>query len=183
MTGEIDGLPDDKFLWDITHTVWPDHGDAAGALFSWTHDAATGAEAQIAGKTAHDLSAYLGAHGKELNHLPIVGFGLHSLGELNPELVRDMAHGLVPYVNNISGVSGGPPEFGEHLDDGTPIESGVSPVAKGVFSVLNTDESAAEEFNGAAYARAILEEREFALHPTLIRNRPNCSIVQPCVDW
>ncbi|MGV0489627.1 hypothetical protein ABVK35_28420, partial [Mycobacterium kansasii] len=157
----ITGADGDKFLQNITHHYWKDNGQGVGSLFSWTGDPAVvqGPEEGIAAETAHVYSSYIGTD-QELLHLP----GNHTLGQVNPNLVRDMAHGLGPYVNNIAGTSGGLPGFGDPLDGHTM--SGALPVAKGVFSVLSSDKEAAQYFNGQAYAQAVLHEAAFANDPT-----------------
>ncbi|ETZ97345.1 hypothetical protein I547_7102 [Mycobacterium kansasii 824] len=156
------GADGDKFLRNITHHYWKDNGQGVGSLFSWTGDPAVvqGPEERIAAETAHVYSSYIGGHQQELLHLP----GNHTLGQVNPNLVRDMAHGLGPYANNIAGTSGGLPGFGDPLDGHTM--SGALPVAKGVFSVLSSDKEAAQYFNGQAYAQAVLHEAAFADDPT-----------------
>jgi hypothetical protein len=57
------------------------------------------------------------------------------------------------------------PGFGA-LDGVPDIESGKLPVAKGLFSVLNTDPNAGQYFNSQAYAQALLHENAFAQDPT-----------------
>ncbi|VBA40271.1 hypothetical protein LAUMK13_02982 [Mycobacterium innocens] len=166
----ITGADHDKFLRNITHHYWKDNGQGVGSLFSWTGDPSVvqGPEERIAAETARAYSSYIGTD-QQLLHLP----GNHTLGQVNPNLVRDMAHGLGPYVNNIAGTSGGLPGFGDPLDRDTM--SGALPVAKGVFSVLSSDKEAAQYFNGQAYAQAVLHEAAFAndVLPPLFRRLPN----------
>ncbi len=158
------GAPDQStknFLKNLTHHTWKDGGTAAGSLFSWTEHPAAG-EAQIAGQTAHAYADYLGRNAHDLLTLP----GNHTLGQLNPQLVQAMAHGLGPYVNNVAGASGGLPGFGTSLDmPGSPGSEGL-PLAKGVFSVLDTDKDAANYFNGQAYAQAVLHDIAFGNEAT-----------------
>lgn len=143
------------FMDNVTRHFWSDHGKAAASLFDWTEHAARGAEAGIAGETAKAYSMYIGANEPQLLHLP----GNHTLGEVNPDLVRGMAHGLAPYVENIAG-TGGLAEFGV-MQDGSR-ENGVLPIAKGIFSVLSTDEKASAYFNGAADREAVVAEGAYA---------------------
>lgn len=151
----------DKFLQNLTHHAWKDNGQAVGSLFSWTGDAAQGPEAKIAGETARAYSTYIGGHQQELLHLP----GNHTLGQVNPNLVQAMGHGLDPYINNIAGTSNRLPEFGDPVDKWPDQRSGALPVAKGVFSVIDSDPTAAKDFNGHAYAQAVLHDSQFALNP------------------
>jgi hypothetical protein len=155
------GPDHDNFLRNVTHHFWSDNGRGVQSLFSWTEAAAQGPEAQIAAETAHAYSSYIGTHNGELLHLP----GNHTLGQVNPDLVQGMAHGLTPYINNIADTSGGLPGFGA-LDGVSDIESGKLPIAKGIFSVLNTDHDAGQYFNSKAYAQAVLHETAFAQDPT-----------------
>lgn len=152
----------DRFLQNLTHHSWQDHGQAVSSLFSWTGDATQGPEARIAGETAHAYSTYIGHHQQDLLNLP----GNHTLGQVNPNLVQGMAHGLGPYVDNIAGTTGGLPGFGDSLDNEGDTRSGALPVAKGVFSVLNSDQAAGQYFNGQAYAHAVAHEAAFGNEPT-----------------
>ncbi|WP_231633817.1 MULTISPECIES: hypothetical protein [unclassified Mycobacterium] len=152
----------DKFLRNLTHHAWKDNGQAVGSLFSWTGDAAQGPEAKIAGETARAYADYVGHHAStDLLHLP----GNHTLGQVNPDLVQAMGHGLDPYVNNIAGTSGGLPEFGRPLDTNGDVHSGALPLAKGIFSVIDSDPTAARDFNKNAYTQALLHDSSFALNP------------------
>lgn len=155
----LTGADHDKFLQNVTHHFWKDNGEGVGSLFAWTRDAAHGPEATIAGETAHAYSSYVGSNQQELLHLP----GNRTLGQVNPKLVQEMAHGLGPYVNNIAGTSEGLPEFGRSLDGDD--ETGKLMVAKGVFSVIGSDKDAAQYFDGQAYAQAVLHEAAFANDP------------------
>jgi hypothetical protein len=155
------GSDHEKFLQNLTHHAWKDNGQAVGSLFSWTGDAAQGPEARIAGETARAYSSYVGGHEQQLLHLP----GNHTLGQVNPNLVQAMGHGLDPYINNIAGTSGGLPEFGKPLDESANVRSGALPVAKGVFSVIDSDPTAAQDFNKNAYTQALLHDSSFALNP------------------
>ncbi|WP_081290262.1 hypothetical protein [Mycobacterium asiaticum] len=148
----------DNFLRDITNYNWADRGKSVASLFDWIEGAAHGPEAGIAGDTAHAYASYVGNSASGLLHLP----GNHTVGEMNPELIQSMAHGLAPYMSNIAGIPGGLPEFGPALDTATDFESGHMPVAKGIFSVLSTDKAALECFHGAADERAILAESSYA---------------------
>ena len=42
----------EHLIYNLTHEEWDDNGAAAGSLFDWTKDAATGPEAGIAAATA-----------------------------------------------------------------------------------------------------------------------------------
>jgi hypothetical protein len=152
----------DRFLQNLTHHYWQDHGQAVSSLFSWTGDATQGPDARIAGETAHAYSSYIGGHQQDLLNLP----GNHTLGQVNPNLVQGMAHGLGPYVDNIAGTTGGLPGFGGSLDSEGDTRSGALPIAKGVFSVIDSDQAAGQYFNGQAYAHAVAHEAAFGNETT-----------------
>lgn len=151
----------DRFLQNLTHHYWQDHGQAVSSLFSWTGDTTQGPEARIAAETAHAYSAYVGGHQQDLLNLP----GNHTLGQVNPNLVQGMAHGLGPYVDNIAGTTGGLPGF-DPLDSEGDTRSGALPIAKGVFSVIDSDQAAGQYFNGQAYAHAVAHEAAFGNETT-----------------
>ncbi|OBB60310.1 hypothetical protein A5757_09420 [Mycobacterium sp. 852013-51886_SCH5428379] len=145
------GSDGQDFLRDVNHMPWTDDGKAAGALFSWTHD--NHVNADIADATAQEYARYLGAHKGDL--MDIAG---QTLGEYNPELVKAYAHGLSPYVDDIAGVGG---DDGDGFDDldGSNSER---PLAKGIFSLMSTQEDAYVEFNSAADALAVDRSLDWA---------------------
>lgn len=158
----------EHLMYNLTHEAWDDGGAGAGALFDWMDDSAHGPEAEIAGRTANAVAEYIGNDPglNSLNSDNTVGlYGTHALGDVNPHLVQGFAEGLSPYVNNIAGTAGGLPTFGGMLDDPGPVQSGILPEAKNVFSVLNTDPEAAKIFNGAALGQALLHDTAYARHP------------------
>ena len=147
----------DDFIHDITRHAWADDGAAAGSLFSWTGENTHGPLADLAAGTAEKYAMYIGNHDTEL-----LSLNNHTLGQINPELVQGMAEGLTPYIPNIVGMAEGQmPGFGA-LDAPDAVENGLMPTAKGVFSVLSTDELASELFNGAAQHHAVLAQERFA---------------------
>ncbi|MFV0493991.1 hypothetical protein [Mycobacterium sp.] len=159
------------FLDSLTRHHWSDGGKAVGSLFDWTQSGARGPDSAIAGGTARAYASYLGANEPQLLHLP----GNHTLGQVNPDLVRSIARGLTPYVGNIAGTSGAVAEFGGSLENGEgSAASGTMAVAKAVFSVLSTDHDASDQFNGAADRQALLAEsgygREFVDHPSALNS-------------
>lgn len=160
----VAGLQGKVFLDNMSRHFWSDGGTSAASLFDWVEGAARGPEAKLAAETARCYGLYLGEHGADLLRLP----GGHSMGEVNPHLIRSMAHGLAPYLSNIAGLPGGSPDFGDFHDSPNEVESGKMPFAKRVFSVLSTDKVASDYFNGAADRQALVAEaayaREFTSH-------------------
>lgn len=155
------------FLHNITHQVWSDHGKGAASLLDWTEASARGPQSYLAGETARAYGSYVGEHGAELLQLP----GNRTLGASNPDLVRAMAHGLTPYLDNIAGLPTALAEFGHAPDTAADIENGRMPIAKGIFSVLSSDDAASRYFNGAADHQAIVSETAYA--QALAHHEPN----------
>ncbi len=164
----LTGPGQDTFLRNITHHSWLDQGRGAASLFDWTQGAAHGPEARLAGDAASAYGSYVGTNEHELLHLP----GNRTLGEVNPNLVQGIAHGLAPYISNIAGTPGALPEFGFPADSyGEDGDSGRMPVAKGIFSVLSTDKTASDDFNGLADRQAVIAEGTYA--QALASHAPN----------
>ena len=153
----VTGSNGEKFLDGVTKFDWPDD-TAAANMFSWTGQEATGPNTQLAAETAEASGKFLGTHDNELLSLPG-----GRLGDVNPHLTEAFAQGLAPYVNNIAGTHGAVGgEFFQRLDNPTDIDNGRMPVAKGVFSVLSSDPTASDIFNGAALRESVLAEGRYA---------------------
>jgi hydrolase family protein len=160
VTDLVTGSGHDQFLSDVTRNRWDDGGKAIGSLFSWTENA-SGPEAEIAGRTANSYATYLGQHAGDLLKIPD-GFGHVTLGQANPVLVQSFAHGLAPYIPNIAGEHNDLSRFFGVPDSAGNQENDSWPVAKGIFSVLSTDKSASDWFNGAADRDMIQAQSRFA---------------------
>lgn len=155
-----------EFVQYATANHWGDDGEAISGVFDWT-GSATGSEAQIAGETAQAYSSYLGENAPRLLDMP----GHHTLGEINPKLVQGFAEGLSPYVANIAGEQNDLSAFFSTPDSAGAVGDDTMPVAKGIFSVLNTDRDAGEIFNGKAYEEILRDQNAYA--QGIANNVPN----------
>ena len=153
----ITGGQGEDFLHDITHHYWADNGAAAGSLLSWTGPESVGPNAAIAADTAEAYANYIGKHDSEL-----LALNNHTLGDINPNLVQGMAEGLTPYIPNIANISEGQLPGFDTPDSGDALEKGLMPTAKGIFSVLSSDDKASVLFNGAAQHQAVMAQERFA---------------------
>ncbi|NGX06874.1 hypothetical protein [Mycobacteroides franklinii] len=174
---KADGGRNDQFLGDLMRHQFPDGGNAAGGLMSWTHDSVRPGPgvseemARMSGETARAYSTYV-MDQKDLNALPTSddqGFGnrgVKTLGELSPGLARGMADGLVPYAGIIAGgdhkILGETPGFGDTPDTQNAVDDGTMPKAKALFRVLDTDKEAAETLSGALYGDSVLATNHYA---------------------
>ncbi|WP_052960165.1 hypothetical protein [Mycobacterium sp. EPa45] len=149
----------DNFMKGALSTDWSDNGKAVGDMFSWTGDAANGPDAKMAAETASAYGAYVGGHEQAFLHMD----GDQTLGQLNPEAVRGLSHGLAPYIPDIAQTS---PEMRHDgfadIDSAQDVESGKMTNAKGLFSVLSTDKQASDFFNAEAGRDAVAEQNQWA---------------------
>jgi hypothetical protein len=160
----------EHLLYNLTHEEWDDNGAAAGSLFDWTKSAATGPEQGIAASTAHAYADYIGTNSHDLMHLngsTVVGLdGQHTLGDVNPYLTHSVAEGLTPYINNIAGLPNGLPGFDALEDTPERYFDYSMPDTKGLFAVLNSEQTTATLWNAEVYKQALLHETAFAQHPS-----------------
>ncbi|MUM16525.1 MULTISPECIES: WXG100 family type VII secretion target [unclassified Mycobacteroides] len=132
----VTGEKGNDFIHDIEHHAWADKGAAAATLFPNAGD-----HSKQAGETVHAFAAYTGEHYQELLNMS----GKDSLGQVNPEFVRALGRATAPYIDdmvgqNIDGTQG----FGK-LDSGGNANN-----MRGLFAVIDSDETAGKEFNGRA---------------------------------
>lgn len=97
----VTGQGGTAFLDDLTQHQWQDDGLAAGGLFDWVGDTAQNDPTGRAASTAHALADYTSSHQPSLLNLP--GTEGQSLGQVNPELTRDMSRAFVPYLDDMVG--------------------------------------------------------------------------------
>jgi hypothetical protein len=153
------------FLHDVSTHEWDDDGRSAGSLFEWTANS-TGPEGKLAAETANVYADYLGSHSEEL--LAINGHT--QIGDMNPELVKAYAHGLMPYQEEL---------FTDQPRHDTPfkgLDDSLSEMTKtkGLFAVIDSQHDAARDWNRTAYQNALDYQQSFAEyardHPTLTKD-------------
>lgn len=167
----ISGIDSEKFLSGLTERVWADDGKAAGSLLEWTGNR-TGPEAELAASTAQAYANHLGTNSDKLLHM---GGGTHSLGEINPELVRAIGRGLEPYQGDMVGDNVDPNRGFHPLDD---LGSNMSKT-KGLFAVIDSDDIAANEWNTKAYEKVLAYHDSFA---DLVKQHPDLTGADPRAD-
>ncbi|MGV0770944.1 TPR repeat region-containing protein [Mycobacterium syngnathidarum] len=141
------------FLRDITTHEWADDGRAAGSLFEWTKDSP---ESKLSAQTANIYADFLGRESEKLLAIN----GNQQIGDLNPELVKSFANGLIPYQDEL--VTDQPTvdtEF-HRLDELT----GSMDNTKGLFAVIDSQHDAARDWNKAAYLNAHDLQESFAAY-------------------
>jgi hypothetical protein len=77
-----------------------------------------------------------------------------------------VAEGLTPYINNIAGLPGGLPGFDVLEEDPDRFFDYSMPDTKGLFAVLNSEQTTATLWNSEVYKQALLHETVFAQHPS-----------------
>jgi uncharacterized protein YukE len=143
------------FLSDIDRLNWTDDGKAAAELFSWTNESHRGPEAEMAAQTAEKYARHIEATSYDLLHTDN-----QTLGQRNPELVKGYAHGLVPFIPEIAGLSidGTTVPFSHSFNDG----DAELPNAKEVYSVIATQKDAYLEFMQASDAHILARTADWA---------------------
>ncbi|MBX8688553.1 DUF4226 domain-containing protein [Mycobacterium sp. 20091114027_K0903767] len=139
------------FLKDVSTHEWLDNGKAAGSLFEWTKESP---ESKLSAETANIYADFLG---RESDNLLAIN-GNHQIGDMNPDLVKAFANGLIPYQNEL--VTDQPKvdtDF-HRLDDlGSTMDK-----TKGLFAVIDSQPEAARDWNKAAYSNALEMQNSFA---------------------
>lgn len=79
----------ERFMHGSLTNDWSDDGRAVSDMFSWTGDAANGADATLAAETASAYGGWVGKLEDQLMSLP----GSQTLGQVNPEAVQGLAYG------------------------------------------------------------------------------------------
>ncbi|WP_285030108.1 EspA/EspE family type VII secretion system effector [Mycolicibacterium sp. lyk4-40-TYG-92] len=144
----VTGSGRDNFLDNLTKHEWQDNGLAAGGLFDWVGDTAAHDSNGRAAQTAHALAEYMSDPDKHhllnLESAPGQSLG-QSLGQVNPELTRDWARALSPYLDDMVGNNtGGNNGLFPPLDpaDGSKTEPTNT---RHVMSVLMSDHPPADQ--------------------------------------
>ncbi len=145
----------ERFMRGSLTNEWSDDGQAVSDMFSWTGDAANGPDAKMAAETASAYGGWVGKLEDELMSMQ----GNQTLGQVNPEAAQGLARGLAPYIPDIAGLADGRHAGFDVPDTAEATKDGTMPIAKGIFSVLSTDQEASDVFNGAA-ARQIVEAQD-----------------------
>jgi hypothetical protein len=136
----VTGANGNAFLDHLTKHQWQDDGLAAGGLFDWVAEDAQNDPTGRAASTAHSLADYTADHQKSLLNIP--GADNQSLGQVNPELTRDMSRAFAPYLDDM---------VGNNLDNTNseffpPLDGGESQATntRALMSVMYTDSQASE---------------------------------------
>jgi hypothetical protein len=132
----VTGQGGKAFLDNLTQHQWQDDGLAAGGLFDWIGESAANDSTGRAAETAHTLADYTSTNHERLLNLP--GTDHQSLGEVNPELTRDLARSFSPYFDDMVGMNTGDSDgqFAPLDKDGSVLE----PVnTRHLMSVLESD--------------------------------------------
>lgn len=150
------------FLNSIATYDWDDGGAQAGRLFEWIVKDATSPDAELAtsaGESASAIVKFLSTHADELLKVPSGLFASDkTVGALNPELTRDLASTVTPFLAAIACDRRGTMGF-------TPLDPDCEKsvqAAKAVFTVLNTDHEAGQTLTDAANAEIDRHVQAFA---------------------
>jgi hypothetical protein len=154
----------ETFLQNMSAHNWADDGAAARTTTDWIDDAAKSdkpATQMRAGETAQSLANYLGDHGEQLLHLPEHPAGINpgniSIGEQNHALVQGYAEALIPFQDGLIGDSHNP---GFHVIE--DVSGSDLPKTRALFAAIDSDQTAANNFNSNAYDKVVQYQHQFA---------------------
>ncbi len=153
----ITGEGGKDFLHDAAVHQWSDDGAAAKNLTDWIDDAAHSSnveEATRAGETAKAVAAFVGDKKDELMNVSL--FGDNTVGERNPKLIQGWAEALAPYQEAMVGDDSQVKGFGVLGDP----SKGDYELARNVFAVMDSDPTAAQNFNKHAYESILQYQQE-----------------------
>ncbi|WP_319449191.1 MULTISPECIES: EspA/EspE family type VII secretion system effector [unclassified Mycobacterium] len=145
-----------NFLHDIAVHNWSDDGSAAKNLTDWVDDSAHSSnveEATRAGETANAVATFVGEKKDDLMNVAL--FGDTTVGERNPHLIQGWAEALAPYQEAMVGDDSTVKGFGVLGDPA----NGNYDLARNVFAVMDSDPTAAQNFNKHAY-QSILQYQQ-----------------------
>nr|WP_205877159.1 hypothetical protein [Mycobacterium gordonae] len=175
------------FITDLlTHRSWADGGAAAKALFTFNPDeqfvhageshagyAMAARDGEIMQAVAHAMSTDAARN----LMLDVPGSNHHSVGQLNPELMRQVATSMAPYIPDLAG-AGAPPDrqtAGFHVGLGEQNWADTDGRHGGLVNIMSIMDSdltknpshpgAGEIFNAGAVAAMTGQEGMFAHDP------------------
>lgn len=148
----------------ISEHNWADDGQAARTVTDWIDDAANPEISTVdqqlrAGETAQALANYLGNPDNKLLNLENSGLGggTETLGNRNHLLVQSYAESLIPYQGEMVGEDKMPGFSALEDPSGSDL-----PLTRQLFAVIDSDETAAKNFNAHAYEQITEFQRDFA---------------------
>lgn len=153
----------EDFLRNLTVHAWTDDGQAARTLTDWIDDGAQSSDPIIqlrAGETAESIAKFLGDPANDLLHLQESTLNQHdftSAGQRNPALIQSYAEALIPYQGELVG--------DDKMRGFEPIEDITSSDlshTRQLFAVLDSDPTAAENFNGHAFDKVAEFQQQYA---------------------
>jgi hypothetical protein len=176
-----------EFLTDVlTHRAWADGGSAAKALFTFNgdeqfvHPGESHAGYAMAARDGEIMQAVARAMSSDAARnlmLDVPGAGHHSVGQLNPELMRQVATSMAPYISDMAGASAPPDRqtAGFHVglgEDNWANADGRHGGLVNIMSIMDSDltknpghPGAGEIFNAGAVAAMTGQEHLFAHDP------------------
>lgn len=153
----------EDFLNNLTKHDWTDDGQAARTLTDWIDDSAKSNDPMTqlrAGETAESIAKYIGNPANGLLHLQESTLNHNDFttaGERNPALIQSYAEALIPYQGELVGE--------DKMPGFSPIENiTTSDLAntRELFAVLDSDQTAANNFNGHAFDKMAGFQEQFS---------------------
>ncbi|WP_063045954.1 TPR repeat region-containing protein [Nocardia pseudovaccinii] len=168
------------FVSDALSHQWPDDGKAVSSLFTFgdkdatVEDPGNPADVQSAMRTGRIMQSVAEATStdeawKLLSNVPNTDG--QSAGQLNPDLLQSISKSMSPYVSDLAGADQpDKPGFNllrsDHTSWADPNGNNSFSGSANIFALMNTDENAGKDFNGAAVAEVLRQETKFGVDPT-----------------
>lgn len=162
------------FVRNVLVHDWSDDGAAVSSLFR--ADVKDGVvddphnAADVAAATRHGaiMAAVAGAMSsgeawKTLSAIPETDG--QSVGQLNPDLLRTVSHGLSPYIPDLAGSPQADRPGFDVGDWADPKDNSSYRGSANVFAAMNTDPEAGTHFTGSAFASVVAAETRYAQDP------------------
>ncbi|MTE12386.1 TPR repeat region-containing protein [Nocardia aurantiaca] len=142
---------------DVINHDWKGQDSGVSTVIRTAGEFATEPNASLrdlSGGSTRALANYVGAHGDDLLHINTLA-GPKELGVANPGMTQALAATLTPYIPDMVGVNSALLHTGG-------FGGGTDPDAvKNIFAVIDSDKTAATQFNSSAYAAVSQLNQQF----------------------
>ncbi|MFB8004795.1 hypothetical protein [Nocardia sp. NPDC056000] len=142
---------------DVINHDWDGHDAGISKVITTAGEFATDPNDTLraqSGTSVHALASYIGQHGDDLLHIKTLT-GPKEFGIANPGMAQALASTLSPYIPDMAGVRSDLLHTSGFTHD---IDTGQ---LKNVFAVIDSDQTAATQFNSSAYAAVSQLNQQF----------------------
>ncbi|MFD1812104.1 hypothetical protein [Rhodococcus gannanensis] len=194
---KVEGEHGALFVENVLTRDWPDDGKEVSALFAFADGDATITDpadrydvgkAVLAEKVMESVGQQISTKEMWDSLSNVTGTDNLSVGQLNPEMIRTLAHSMSPYIPDLAGGNSSAStafDQGGGWNEWNGWEEGKFGGASQVFGLMTTDQAASAEFVSAAWQHQYSFEAGYAAEPEspfANRNLTNAGVVMGLVD-